>query len=125
LAEPREIKKMAKHGLKTINGLLSPKTDPAFTRALWQPSTEEPQSKRLTFPLNEELWQSLSCITCPTLVMKGQASAILSKRTAEKMVNEVLPQASLSIIPRAGHALMVDNPDAFAQQLTDFVAQQV
>ena len=121
LAETQELKRMADNGLKTSNGKLHPKTDPAFTRALWKPDSNAGDGGELKFPLNEELWQSLANISCPTLVMKGQASAILGKRIAEKMVNEIIPDAQLTIISRAGHALMVDNPKEFTEKLISFI----
>ena len=121
LSEPAELQKMAEHGLKTVNGKLSPKTDPAFTRALWKPDSNNGNSGDLKFPLNEELWQSLASIHCPTLVLKGQASAILGKRIAEKMVNDIIPNATFETISRAGHALMVDNPSEFSDTLKRFI----
>ena len=111
---------MAQYGLKPINNKLCPKTDPAFTRALWRPDSKQGTSQDLKYPLNEELWQSLAKIQCPTLIMKGQASAILSQKTAEKMLG-MLQHGQLEIINRAGHALMVDNPDAFKQCLSAFI----
>lgn len=121
LSDPAELQKMAEHGLKSIDGKLSPKTDPAFTRALWKPEASAGDSSDLKFPLNDELWHSLANISCPTLVMKGQASAILGKRIAEKMVNDVIPNAQLATISRAGHALMVDNPSEFSDTLKCFI----
>ncbi len=121
LAENSEIEKMARCGLKEINGVLCPKTDPGFTRALWKPDSQQGNSEDLKFPLNDELWLSLEKITCPTLIMKGQASAILAKRTAEKMLN-TLPNAQFETVARAGHALMVDNPSGFIDSLSNFIS---
>lgn len=115
LAKPEKLKQLAHWGLKVVEGKQVPKTDPAFTSALWTPS------KDLRTPLNEQLWQALQKISSPTLILRGQASAILSQKTAEKMANETLSNATLEIIPRAGHALMVDNPEAFEQSVIRFI----
>ncbi len=125
LAEKTELQRMAAYGLREIDGQLAPKTDPAFTRALWKPESNAGDSSDLKFPLNEELWQSLAAITCPTLVMKGQASAILGQRIAEKMVHDVMPNACLDTISRAGHALMVDNPEEFTDKLKAFIKTHI
>ena len=126
LAEPERIALIAKHGLKEINGDLCPKTDPAFTKALWKQNstddhdTAERYGGALTAPLNEELWHALPKIQCPVLILKGQASAILSKKVAQKML-ALLPQAELFIIERAGHALMVDNANGFEEKQLAFI----
>jgi pimeloyl-ACP methyl ester carboxylesterase len=121
-AQPERISSMAISGLKkNDNGELIPKTDPAFTAALWKADSKQGNSNDLKYPLTDELWQALANIHCKSLVLKGQASAILAKNVAEKMANEVRPNASLMVIPRAGHALMVDNPEAFEKAVCEFI----
>lgn len=122
LAEAEKIQQMAQHGLKPLDGKLVPKTDPNFTKALWKADSQQGDSSDLTAPLNQELWQALENIHCPTMILKGQASAILSKPIAEKM-QQLMPQAQLHIIERAGHALMVDNSAAFEAQEIAFIKQ--
>ena len=123
--QPERIMAMARHGLKLNDkGKLIPKTDPAFTAALWKPDSYRGNSDDLKYPLTDELWQALSNIHCPCLILKGQASAILAKKVAEKMANEVIPNATLKVIPQAGHAMMVDNPEMFEMIVVDFVTQQ-
>lgn len=117
------IRLMAENGLKRLNGQWVFKTDPAFTAALWKPESSQGNSDDLRAPLNEELWQSLSQIHCPSLILKGQASAILAKKTAEKMAFDVMPNAQFKTIRRAGHAIMVDNPNEFEATVTAFISQ--
>lgn len=119
-AQAEKVKAMAENGLKNINGKLVPKTDPAFTAALWKPASALDNNNKLRTPLNDELWQALSQIHCPSLILKGQASAILAKKTAQKM-GEVMPNARFQTISRAGHAIMVDNPDEFERVVADFI----
>lgn len=115
------IRAMAENGLKQQAGCLIPKTDPAFTAALWKPESEQGESKALRAPLNDELWQALSTIKSPSLILKGQASAILAKHTAEKMAHEVMANAEFKVIRRAGHAIMVDNPEEFQSTVEQFI----
>ena len=37
------------------------------------------------------------------------------------MVDDVIPNAKLETIGRAGHSVMLDNPEAFEKALTAFV----
>lgn len=135
LASTQHIQKMAKHGVKNIgNNTWVAKTDPAFTRALWHPKQNVPSmsgvsdhlttnASGLKAPLDQQLWRALSLIRSPSLVLKGQVSAILSNKVAKKMVEEVMPNARLKVIKRAGHAVMVDNPDEFCEESMRFIRQ--
>ena len=60
-------------------------------------------------------------IQCPTLVVRGAASDIMSPDVADKMVEEVLPNGKLAIVPQAGHSVMTDNPEGFKQMVGEFV----
>ncbi len=119
--QAERIRAMAQYGLKKVNNQLIAKTDPAFTTALWKTDPLQHDANDLRYPLNEELWLALAHIQCPSLILKGQASAILAKNIAEKMATQVMPNARLEIIPRAGHAMMVDNPEKFERAVCQFV----
>ncbi len=125
MANQKNIRQLlAKNGLKKRpEGGFAPKTDPAFTASLWKPQSQNNDASDLNTPLNEQLWQALATITAPTLILKGQISAILSRRAANKMVNQIMPNAQLDIIRRAGHAVMVDNPSEFEKRTLDFIEQ--
>jgi pimeloyl-ACP methyl ester carboxylesterase len=58
------------------------------------------------------LWSLLRRLTVPTLVVRGAGSAVLPRRVAEQMAME-LPNGVLRVVGRAGHAVMLDNPEAF------------
>jgi pimeloyl-ACP methyl ester carboxylesterase len=47
----------------------------------------------------------------PLLVIRGQTSDILSEKTAAKMIKRH-PDARLAIVPRVGHAPILDEPEA-------------
>ena len=71
--------------------------------------------------MTAELWAALARVPCPTLVVRGAASDILSPDTADKMAEEVLPKGRLAIVARAGHSVMTDNPEGFAEAVCGFV----
>ena len=120
--EAERIRAMAEHGLtENSEGKLIAKTDPAFTAALWKSDSTKGSDENLRYPLNDELWLALSQISSPSLILKGQASAILAKNVAEKMAYEIMPNAEYQVIKRAGHAMMVDNPEEFEATVYQFV----
>jgi pimeloyl-ACP methyl ester carboxylesterase len=116
-ARPHALARMALHGVRRLeNGRFVPKLDPALRGAgsrSAQTSSEE--------DLTRAQWQALARIPCPTLVVRGAASDVLSADVAERMAQEVLPKGSLAVIARAGHSVMTDNPDGFRDAVAGFV----
>jgi pimeloyl-ACP methyl ester carboxylesterase len=70
--------------------------------------------------IEESLWQALSEIVCPTLVVRGGASATLREEVAERMVRAGLRDGRLETIEGAGHSLMLDAPDRLRDALERF-----
>jgi pimeloyl-ACP methyl ester carboxylesterase len=60
--------------------------------------------------------------SAPVLVVRGMASASLSRRTAERM-RAATPKGELAIVPAAGHAVMNDNIEGFAGAVIPFIAR--
>ena len=119
-AIPSAIARMAEYGLRQRDdGRYELKMDPKlrdFGRASAPPEELEQREREL----RERLWQACETVPCPTLVVRGAASDILSADVADKMADDVLTQGSLAVIPQAGHSVMTDNPEAFRKALTDF-----
>jgi pimeloyl-ACP methyl ester carboxylesterase len=67
-----------------------------------------------------DLWESLPRIPCPTLVVRGAESDILSSEVAKKMT-ERLPDGRLVEIPGAGHTVPADRPDDFVTHVRGFL----
>jgi len=67
-----------------------------------------------------DLWAQWRAITCPTLLVRGALSDILSDETAKRMVDE-LPAARLVVVPGAGHTVPGDQPAAFQSLLREFL----
>jgi len=78
---------------------------------------------RLPAPEDESraLWEMLERIPCPTLVVRGAASDVLAPETAERMAEEALPHGTLAVVPRAAHAVMLENPEGLNEAICGFV----
>lgn len=76
-------------------------------------ATIREQRRNSTTP-PEDLWPQLPNITCPTLIVRGQQSDLLSDDVAQRMI-QTLPNGTLAEVDQAGHMVAEDNP-------TDFIA---
>lgn len=68
------------------------------------------------------LWDDIAAIRCPTLIVRGAESDILSPEAAARM-QAAIEAAELVVIPGAGHSVMGDNPTAFVEETRAFVAR--
>ena len=67
-----------------------------------------------------DLWEPLPRIPCPTLVVRGAESDILSAEVAKKMA-ERLPDGRVVEIAGAGHTVPADRPEEFVRQIRAFL----
>ena len=79
------------------------KMDPAYIRQRVQQGP----------PPRPPLWPALQRISCPTLVVWGRDSDVLSEMQARRLV-DILPQAELVAVPGVGHAPTLMEPVALA-----------
>jgi pimeloyl-ACP methyl ester carboxylesterase len=68
-----------------------------------------------------EALEVLRELNVPALVMVGAEDAIATEDDARAMT-EVMPNAELMIVPRAGHLCAVEQPDLFNQAVGEFAA---
>jgi pimeloyl-ACP methyl ester carboxylesterase len=137
------LRRMARHELRQrADGRFERKADPAFMAGRPVVSEQGPPSSKSSTgsaprseatrglasrePSEEEivakrLWDALARIPCPTLVVRGAASDILSPEIADRMVDDVLVKGRLAVVPRAAHSVMTDNPAGFAEAVSAFV----
>jgi pimeloyl-ACP methyl ester carboxylesterase len=122
-AVSREVlTRMAHHGLRRRDdGRFEPKLDPAWFKGRSDAGTDPDAMRLREERLTRDMWDALAKVPCPTLVVRGAASDVLSADVADRMVEEVLRHGQLAVVPRAGHSVMVDNPEAFRAALTAFV----
>ena len=64
-------------------------------------------------PMRPRLWPALAALPCPTLVVWGTESDVLSEAQARRMV-EVLPRGELVSVPGIGHAPTLVEPVVLA-----------
>ena len=118
---------LAAHSLRPCeNGGFAPKLDDRFLRRESRRSAET----RVNFDRqawvekeNARIWHYLEQIRCPTLVLHGEDSPMLAAVTVRRMVDDVLADARAVTIPGAGHALMLDAPEAFRAALVTFLCE--
>jgi pimeloyl-ACP methyl ester carboxylesterase len=120
-ATPDAIRRMARHGLRERkDGRYVLKMDTKLRGAgVERRSADQMAEHEKT--TTAALWKALAKISCPTLVVRGAASDIVSADVAERMADEVLQRGQLAVVPLAGHSVMTDNPDGFRDAVTDFI----
>ncbi len=116
--QPEALKRMAEFGLRQReDGLFELKMDPKLRGE--RPDDRAARAKEEAFI--QQQWDALAKVPCATLVVRGAASDILSPDTADKMVDEVLANGRLAIVPQAAHSVMTDNPKGFDEAVCSFV----
>lgn len=73
--------------------------------------------------LKINLTESLQNIHCPTLVMVGEKD-ILKPYKFSKIIEQRIKGARLIIMPHAGHAAVLEEPDLVQKHLRNFLASQ-
>jgi len=68
----------------------------------------------------EALWAAVERIRCPTLLVRGGESAILTHDGAQRFRRE-LPGSVVAEVPGAGHSVMGDNPAGFLAAVRPFL----
>ena len=68
----------------------------------------------------EQGWAMARAVRCPTLVLRGAESDILSREVAERMTRE-MADCRLVEIPHAAHNIPLHNPTAFLAAVRDFL----
>lgn len=115
---PEALQRMAKYGLrKRPDGSYELKSDPKLRSERGDPE----EARRQEEALAQRMWDALAKLPCPTLVVRGAASDILSPEIADKMVDEVLQKGRLVVVPQAAHSVATDNPKGFEEAVGAFV----
>jgi pimeloyl-ACP methyl ester carboxylesterase len=85
-----------------------------YDKALRDPNRPRPQ------PDPAAHWAMLAQITCPTLLVRGAESDVLSVEVAERMA-QTMPNCKLVTVPDAGHSIPLDNPSGFIAAVKPFL----
>jgi pimeloyl-ACP methyl ester carboxylesterase len=112
---PRYLEPMlrhrAEHAVRPLaGGGLTWKYDRALRDAIRQGRVRVPT----------DLWPQWRAIGCPTLLVRGADSDVLSEETAKRMA-DALPHARLVVVAGAGHTVPGDQPAAFQALLREFL----
>ena len=67
-----------------------------------------------------DLWEAARSIACPTLLLRGEYSRVVTPEIARRMGRE-MPLCRVVEVAAAGHALFTDQPEVFAQEVTAFL----
>jgi pimeloyl-ACP methyl ester carboxylesterase len=67
-----------------------------------------------------EQWAALASLACPTLLVRGAESYLLSRETAERVAAAV-PNCRLVEVPNAAHGVPFENPAGFTQAIREFL----
>jgi pimeloyl-ACP methyl ester carboxylesterase len=120
-ATPEALRRMAQHGVRRrADGRFELVMDPAL-RGITGGRTPSPNAEQQEQLLQRRMWDALAALPCPTLVVRGAASDVLSPEVADRMVDEVLQHGRLAVVPQAGHSVMTDNPSGFNDAVASFV----
>ncbi len=117
---PEILKRLSHHWLRErADGRFEPKLDPSFRKLPQGMSRKE--FEQLAESDSRVLKEALREVSCPTLLVRGAASDVLSAEEADQMVDELLPRGTLTVVSQAGHSVMLDNPEGFLEAVAGFV----
>jgi esterase len=68
----------------------------------------------------EETWSTWEQVRCPTLLVRGGITDILTPETCNQMV-ELVSNSHWVEVPDAGHMVLEDNPDGFNAAALEFL----
>jgi pimeloyl-ACP methyl ester carboxylesterase len=113
---PEAVDRMARNGLvRRVDGRFEPKLDPLLL--------EQTGSASEWADNESALWAALGKIQCPTLVVRGERSAMLAADVAREMVENVLDRGRQVGVANAGHAVAVDNPAGLGEAVAAFLQE--
>lgn len=121
------IRRMATHELKQReDGRFVLKMDTRFRAAVASATSDDGPLDAKTMEAHHEkhrdaMWEALRKLACPTLVVRGAASDFLNADIADRMVEDELERGELAVVAQAGHSVMTDNPEGFAEAVGRFV----
>ena len=70
------------------------------------------QVRHGTGPQPPDMWPLLASVECPTLIVRGVETDLLTPEVTRRMLG-VLPDGHLAEVPRAAHMVFEDNPEGF------------
>jgi pimeloyl-ACP methyl ester carboxylesterase len=110
------LARLARHWTRENDeGRYELKMDAGYGRARMKGNAEEMLARASED--TERMWKGLEKLECPALVVRGAASDVMSADIADRMADDVLKNATLEVIARAGHSVMLDNAAEFERAI--------
>jgi pimeloyl-ACP methyl ester carboxylesterase len=72
------------------------------------------QVRNGTGPQPPDMWPMLPSVRCPTLIVRGMETDLLTPEVTRRML-DTLPDGHLSEVPRAAHMVFEDNSEGFLE----------
>jgi len=120
VASPEAVMRMARDETRRCeDGRYALRMDPAL-RSRFETTDDDAAARAEEERAIAAQWEALARISCPTLVVRGAASDFLSPEIADRMVEDVLEDGRLAVVPQAGHSVMSDNPAGFLEAVAAF-----
>jgi pimeloyl-ACP methyl ester carboxylesterase len=66
-------------------------------------------------------WEHAAAVRCPTLLLRGERSTVLSEEDVERYV-ELMPDLRVEVLPGVGHHLQGERPLALGALIAEFAA---
>ena len=80
----------------------------------------DPDRPREVVPADEQ-WRRIEAISCPTLLVRGAESDLVSDETVARMTAADSPPCHAVDLPGAGHNVATDKPDELIEAVSDFL----
>jgi pimeloyl-ACP methyl ester carboxylesterase len=90
-------------------------------RLTWKHDTAQFQRGAGIVPSGEQLWASAGRTACPTLVLRGARSRVVTAAGAAALA-AAIPQGAWREVPAAGHTIQSSNPRGLAAEVLTFLA---
>jgi pimeloyl-ACP methyl ester carboxylesterase len=117
-ARVEQLAAFARHELvPSADGGFVRRCDPAFGGRTQTRVDAEPVGRTVS---DDTLWDALGRTTCPTLVVRGTASSVLSRDAVTRMV-AALRDGRAVTIAGAGHAVPLEDPAALGAAIAEFL----
>jgi pimeloyl-ACP methyl ester carboxylesterase len=112
-----ELRHWVLTGLKPLaDGRWTWRLDPVLQRP-------DPWGRERLTHAADEMWRLLAAVACPTLLIRGAATAHTPIDELERIA-AVMPDARIVSIPRAGHWTPLDNPSGFLAVVGQFLGEK-
>jgi esterase len=118
MADPQALAAFApKAVVRRLDGRFELKIDPAVLAPKEHADSWE--------EISAEIERAFGAIGCPSLLVRGGRSALLSQERAEQLAHERLARGRLVTLDNAGHAVMLEDGPGLGRALEDFALEIV